>query len=307
MLSDPRRRALFLGPLLAALFPVALRAQPSRAPSPAESAFCRGEYEEALALARRALEAGTDDVAARILGARAAAALGRIEAAYEGFREALRRDPKNVDALYYLGITAGVLAQGAHQQLLALAPGSARAHQLLAESLEAQGRRPEAEAEWKAALAANPKSVEALVALGDLGRAQLRFAEALDYYAQAAVLGPGNYDVVYGTGVCHLFRGERPQALAAFREALRIEPSSASARLALGTVLLQTGQAEAAVPELLAALARQPRLRQAHYQLGRAYQALGRTAEAEAEFAKVRALVEEQLEAEDEIVAPGRP
>ena len=112
---------------------------------------------------------------------------------------------------------------------------------------------------------------------------------------------------MYGTGVCHLFRGERSKALESFRQALRLEPDSASARLALGTVLLQSGQAEAAVAELEAAIALRPRMRQAHYQLGRAYQALGRSAEAEAAFARVKELVGEELDAEDELLVPGSP
>lgn len=270
-------------------------------------AFHRGDYSTALTLARKELEARPADLTALIVLARAEAALGRFEAAYRAFLGALRQDPKSVDALYYVGMTAGVLAEAEYQRLLALAPGSARAHQLRAESLEAQGRRPEAEAEWKAALEVNPNSVEALVALGDLGRAQLRLVEALGYYARAASLAPGNFDVTYGTGVCHLFRGERAKALESFREALRLEPDSASARLALGTALLQSGQGEAAVAELEAAIALRPRMRQAHYQLGRAYQSLGRTAEAEAAFAKVKELVNEQLDAEDELLQPSTP
>lgn len=270
-------------------------------------AFHRGDYPAALTLARKELEARPADITSLLVLARAEAALGRFDAAYRGFLAALRQDPKNADTLYYVGITAGVLAQGEYQNLLSLAPGSARAHQFLAESFEAQGRRPEAEVEWKAALEANPKSVESLIALGDIGRAQLHFAEALGYYGRAAALAPGNYDVVYGTGVCHLFRGERAKALESFREALRLEPDSASARLALGTVLLQSGQAEAAVAELEAATALQPRMRQAHYQLGRAYQALGRSPEAEAAFARVKDLVHEELDTGDELLKPRSP
>jgi tetratricopeptide (TPR) repeat protein len=301
-------RVAFAG-LLSLAVAAAAQQEGARAPLVPESvrAFHRGDYEGAITLATRELAARPTDVTARISLARAQAALGRFDAAYQGFLEARRQDPRNVDALYYVGITAGVLAEGEYQRLLALDPGSARAHQLLAESLEAQGRRPEAEVEWKAALEANPKSVEALVALGDLARAQLRFAEALEHYAKAASLAPANYDVVYGTGVCHLFRGERSKALEAFREALRLDPDSASARLALGTVLLQGGQAEAAAVELEAAIALRPRMRQAHYQLGRAYQALGRSAEADAAFARVKALVGEELEAEDELLVPGPP
>ena len=71
-------------------------------------------------------------------------------------------------------------------------------------------------------------------------------------------------------------------------------PDSAPARLALGISLLQTGQAAAAVTELEEAARLEPRMRQAYYQLGRAYQALGRPAEAEAAFARAQELLEQE-------------
>ncbi len=70
------------------------------------------------------------------------------------------------------------------------APGSARAHQLLGQSYEAQGKKAEAEAELKAAFEAGPPTAGVLVALGDLRRSQLDFAEARTYYTRAIELAP---------------------------------------------------------------------------------------------------------------------
>ena len=231
------------------------------------------------------------DVQARIILARAEAALGRYEAAFEGFGKALRADPRSADALYYLGITAGVLAQAEYERVLELGPESTRAHQLRGESYQAEGRAREAEAEYKAALSSSPRSAEVLVALGDLTRLNAAYDEALAYYSRAAEVAPRNYDVLYGLGVCHSFRQEHAKAVESFREALRLEPKSAPARLALGSSLLQTGQTAAAVTELEAAAALEPRMHQAYYLLGRAYAALGRPRDAEAAFARVRELV----------------
>lgn len=258
-------------------------------------AFDRGDYARAIEFCRGRLQAEPKDLPSRILLARSEAALGRFEAAYDGFREALRLDPRSSDALYYLGITAGVLAQGEYQRLLAMAPESARAHQLLGESYKAQDRAPEAEAEWKAAVEANPRSAEALVALGDLTRSKSRFDEALSYYSRAAEIAPRSYDALYGLGVCHSYRGQQALAVESFKKALLLDPRSAPAHFALGLSLLQTGQAEAAVAELQAATALEPRMRQAYYQLGRAYRMLGRSAEAEAATAKVQELLEQEL------------
>lgn len=280
------------GPLQAALQPPDCRE--------CARAFDRGDYAGAIDLCRGRLQAEPKDLPTRILLARSEAALGRFEAAYDGFREALRLDPRSSDALYYLGMTAGVLAQGEYQRLMAMAPESARAHQLLGESYQAQDGAPEAEAEFKAAAEANPRSVEALVALGDLTRTKSRFDEALSYYSRAAEIAPRSYDALYGLGVCHSYRGQQALAVESFKKALLLDPRSAPAHLALGLSLLQTGQAEAAVAELQAATGLEPRMRQAYYQLGRAYRLLGRSAEAEAATAKVQELLEQEL-AEDRL------
>ncbi len=285
---------------MAGLLASALGAGPLlRAPPPAASgewtrAFYRGDYPQAIALSKERLRAQPGDVQARIVLGRAEAALGRFEAAFEGFGKALRIDPRSADALYYLGITAGVLAQAEYERVFELTPESARAHQLRGESYQAEGRTREAEAEYKAALAASPRSVDVLVALGDLTRLNAAYDDALAYYSRAAEVSPRNYDVLYGLGVCYSFRQEHAKAIEQYRQALGLEPKSAPAHLAIGSSLLQTGQTSAAVTELLAAVALEPRMRQAYYLLGRAYRALGRSPEAEAAFARVQELVRQE-------------
>ena len=258
-------------------------------------AFQRGDYTGAASLAADRLKVQPADVQARIVLARTEAARGRFDAAYAGFRKALELAPHDPDALYFLGITAGVLAQAEYERLLAVAPGSARAHQLRGQSDQAQGKTAEAEAEYKAALEAGPPSSEALVALGDLARrSRLDFAAAGAYYARALELAPGSYDALYGVGVCDSYVGEHAKAIVSFRQALRIAPDSAPAHLALGISLLQTGDTAGAVTELERAAKLEPRMRQAYYQLGRAYQTLGRSGDAEAAFAKVQELIQRE-------------
>jgi protein O-GlcNAc transferase len=300
-------------PIRAATLAIAVCVVPGFAPraSAAEArdylgAFNRGEYAKAFELARQRVAADPKDIEARIIQARADAALGRLDAAYQGFREALRVDPANADALYYVGFTAGVLAQAEYDRLLGLAPESARAHQLLAESQQAQGRAKEAEAEYKAVLAKNPRAVDALVALGDITRKGLRLEEALGYYSRALEMAPRSYDAHYGLGACLAYQGKQAEAVASFRKALALDPASGAAHLALGISLLQTGQNEAAAAELEAATRLEPKMRQAYYQLGRAYQALGRTADAEAAFAKMKSLLRGEMDAAEETLAPDK-
>jgi protein O-GlcNAc transferase len=284
---------------LAMLLAPAATAAPVRVMAPPEAAaraFDRGEYPQAVVLARQRLRSLPRDTGARLVLARAQAALGRFEDAYQSFLRVLALEPRNTDALYYLSILGGVLAQSEYERLFAQAPDSPRAHQLRGDLHVAQERPVEAEAEYKTALEAAPGSLEVLIALGDLTRRQTRFEDALGYYGRAARVAPPNYDVLYGIGFCHSYRQEYAPAIDNFREALRLDPSSAPAHLALGHALLQSGQAAAAVPELETAARLEPRMLQAQYLLGRAYRLLGRTQEAEATFSRVQKLVQGQTE-----------
>jgi tetratricopeptide (TPR) repeat protein len=292
---------VFASSALAVLFAIADGGAPARtvaAPDAAAAAraFDRGDYPRAVTLARQRLKALPRDTAARLVLGRAEAALGRFEDAYRSFRGVLALEPSNTDALYYLAILGGVLAEGEYDRLFALAPDSPRAHQLRGDLHVAQERPLEAEAEYKAALAAAPASLDVLIALGDLTRHQSRFEDALGYYARAAETAPNRYETVYGIGVCRSFLREYAAAITSFREAVRLDPASAPAHFALGHALVQSGQTSAAVPELETAARLEPRMSQAHYLLGRAYRALGRPQEAEAAFARVKQLAESGVE-----------
>jgi protein O-GlcNAc transferase len=283
-------------PLHLITFLVLAQATAARPVEPPEyvRSFHAGNYPLAAALAAERLKAQPGDIRARILLARTEAAMGRFDAAYAGFRQALRLEPHNVDALYYLEVTAGLLAQGEFERLLAVAPESARAHQLRGQNYRAQEKTTEAEAEFTAALEAGPPTAEVLTALGDLRRTKLDLATARAYYSRAAELAPGNYDALYGIGACDSYAGDHRTAVGFFRRALRVAPGSAPARLALGISLLQTGETTAAVTELEEAARLEPRMRQAYYQLGRAYQILGRPQESNAAFARVQELIQEE-------------
>ena len=292
---------MFAASALTVLLAIAAGAAPARTTTPpgvsaAVRAFDRGEFPQAIALARQRLEAFPRDASARLVMARAEAALGQFESAYESFRRLLALQPRSTDALYYLTILGGVLAQGEYDRLFAQAPDSPRAHQLRGDLHMAQERPADAEAEYKAALEAAPASLDLLIALGDLTRHQSRFEDALGYYGRAAELAPHRYEVVYGTGVCRSYLREYAPAIASFREAVRLDPASAPAHLALGHALLQSGQTAAAVPELEAAARLEPRMLQAKYLLGRAYRTLGRVQDSEAAFARVKNLVEGQAQ-----------
>ncbi len=270
-------------------------------------ALFQGNYEQAQTLARDYLKDHPDFPKAWILLARAEIAQGKHTDAFQHLRKALEFDPTNLDALYYLGRVSALLSQIEYQRLYSIAPDSARVHQLMAESFQAQHNRAKAEEEYKAALEANPKSLEVLDALGDLERSEYRLDEAAAYYSRAAELMPHDYTSAYGLGACALFQHQPQRAIARFRRALEIDPSSAGARLALGDALLQANQPAAATAELTAALTLEPTMRQAYTLLARAYQKLGKSREAQEAFKKEQQLAQQDIESREKTLGSADP
>ena len=268
-------------------------------------ALYQGNNEKAALLAGKYAETHPQSLAARILLARAQTAEGKYRLAYQELQQALRVNPQSIDALFYLGQLCNLLSQMEYQQLYALAPDSARVHQLQAEWYRVQENTAKAEQEYEEALKVNPQSIEVLVALGDLTRSEFRFDEALTYYSRAYVIDPRNYDSAYGLGACYHFRQEPQKAMEYFRRAVAIDPDSGAARLALGDALLRAGQAAAAVTELRAALGLEPKMRQAYSLLGRAQQKLGLAREAEESFKKAQELIQSEMESRQDLLSTG--
>ncbi len=77
------------------------------------------------------------------------------------------------------------------------------------------------------------------------------------------------------------YRGQNAEAVAAFREALRLDPELDEARLRMADVLLEMGNAREATPHLQYLRGRMPENLAVLVALGRAHDALGEQAEAE--------------------------
>jgi superkiller protein 3 len=194
-----------------------------------------------------------------------------------------------VDALYYQGLVTARLSQWQFQRLEAMAPGSPRLHQLLAESLEAQDRRQAAESEYEAALAARPDLLEALLGLAKLRRIRLACDEAVPLYEKAEAARP-TFDGAYGLGVCQSTMQDDDAAIASFEHAIQRDPRAAVAWVGLGTSLNKVHRPAEAIVKLQRAIALEPGMGEAYYALGMAYQSSGDKVNAAAAFRKAEQL-----------------
>jgi tetratricopeptide (TPR) repeat protein len=262
-------------------------------------ALYRGDYTQAEALAEKHLRTQPKDVPVRLILARAELAQGKFQQAFEGLQTVLASDPKNIDALYYMSLTARELSRREYERLFSIAPDSDRVHQLLGEASLAAENKSEAEEEFQKALKANPRSIEVSTELAELKRSQSKFDEAIVYYTQAEQIGPLNYEIAYGLGACYTYKQEYPRAIEWLRKAAALAPDSAAGRFAFGNALFQNGDTEAAIPELNESLRLEPRMKQAYFLLGRAYAKLGRLDQAKAAVKKLDELNRSEIPGQD--------
>lgn len=83
----------------------------------------------------------------------------------------------------------------------------------------------------------DPKSVDALIKLGNIYMDASRFAEAIDMYGKALEITPNNVDVRVDMGTCYRRLGKPDITVQEYRKALAIDPNHLNAHLNLAVVL----------------------------------------------------------------------
>jgi tetratricopeptide (TPR) repeat protein len=95
---------------------------------------------------------------------------------------------------------------------------------------------------------------------------------------------PGDFSAQYNLGAMLQIRGEIPEALEHYKNAVKLRPEDPIANNALGGALLATGKVDEAITHLQLALKARPDSFDAHYNLGNAYASQEKFSEAENEF-----------------------
>src|SRR5262249_33652278 len=121
------------------------------------------------------------------------------------------------------------------------------------------------------ALALDQNCVEAHFYLGDLFRRLSRLEEAQQHLEHALALAPGDAHMHATLGEVFL-QGQQGEAdgaraLAAYQEAVRLDPGLAEAHYGLGRAFARVGRWQDAAAELRLALRLEPGLGRAHYSL----------------------------------------
>ena len=177
--------------------------------------------------------------------------------------EIIRREPKNVDALYLSGLAQCHLGEFKDairhlQRAVSLAPAHAAAHNTLSMALRETGRVEDALASSNDAIASDQSFAEAHANRGDILQDLQRPHEALDAYERALALMPDLVAALINRGSLLLELGRHEDALESYDRAVALVPNAAEAWLNRSKALQVLGRWEDALASCDRAIAVHP-------------------------------------------------
>lgn len=265
----------------------------------AEVYLAQGRPREAEALLTRVLSSDPSAAAAMAVAGELALSEKRWRAAIELFESALELE-SGANRLYYplaqayrgLGEVDRARELLARRGTVGIKPADplidslpklttgARVHVLRGRAAFDAGRFAEAEAEFRAAVEADPRNIAARVNLGAAANARGDTEAAIEVFREVVELAPGNSTAWFNLGSLHESRGEREAAADAFREAVLYEPGDAEIRQRFGDALFALGRLEQALEQYRRAVELEPAAALARLGEARVLAQLGRLGEA---------------------------
>lgn len=146
-----------------------------------------------------------------------------------------------------------------------------------------QGQYDKAVADFQAALAQS-KSLDGYFGLGNALTNLGRIDEAIAAYQEALKINPNDIPTLTNLGVAYYQQGRLREAQDTFRKVLSLDPDDAETHYLLAAALIQAGDLAAAEQELNRALELKPNLPEARFGMGMLRRLQGRTDEAIREF-----------------------
>ncbi len=147
-------------------------------------------------------------------------------------REVAAPDPVRLDNKPTVGMESGVFVSAARVY-------------------EMQGKYPQAREHYEKALAAQPDHLDALVGLARLKHREGDLVAATDMYQRALRKHPNNALVLNDLGLCYARRDMLQQAEQSIGRAVKIDPDSKLYRNNMALVLVEMGQRDAALQQLM--------------------------------------------------------
>ena len=187
--------------------------------------------------------------------------------------------PDDADVLYQAARVDMKAFNDVTRRMFEKTPASYRVNELSAEIFETQNRFTEAAAEYRKAIAKNPRALNLHFRLGRALLLESHDPEALaqaqkEFEAELA-LNAGDAAAEFQIGQILNTESKSDQALPHFQKALELSPDFAEAALAVGKLRVQAKQYADAIPLLEHVVALEPRNEPGHYTLMLAYRNSG--------------------------------
>ncbi len=182
----------------------------------------------------------------------ALAAEGKVEAAINHYREAIRINPYHDSAQSNLGAALasyGKMEEAIVQYMAAIKinPRQAEAHSNLGIALAATGRSEEAIKQYQEAIRINQGYDNAYYNLANTYIKQGKMEEAVNNYRKTISINPDHDDAHFNLADILARQGKTEEAIIHFREAVRIKPTSFAALNNLGVNLGRQQRHEEAI------------------------------------------------------------
>jgi tetratricopeptide (TPR) repeat protein len=261
--------------------------------------FKQGKLKEAVAPLKAAVAAAPGDAQPRILLAMSYFGSAQYAEAIPYLKYAVEQSPQNEEL-------RGVLAQAClyakqftctleqYKQIVTANPDSAQAHVLAGEAEDGLHHTPEAIAEFQAAEKVAPHEPNVHFGLGYLLWTQHKYQDAAQEFKTELKGDPSHLQALAYLGDTEMKLEETAQAQATLEKAVALPGATRLAWLDLGIVLADQGRNDEAETDFKHVIQMDPNQVEGHWRLARLYKAEGKTAEAQAEFAKSSALHEKQ-------------
>jgi tetratricopeptide (TPR) repeat protein len=221
--------------------------------------------------------------------------LGEFGAAVPDLKQATVADPQNLP--FRLMLAQSCLASkqyscvmDVYHEILVLNAESAEADMLAGEALDEMKDHAGAIQQFRAAVKADPKVPNVHFGLGYLLWGQSEYEEAAQEFQAELTNVPNNAQALAYLADTDIRTNQLEAARPLIEQALQIDPNMELLHLDLGILNSDAGHQEDALRELKVAAKLDPSDANVHWRLARLYKAMGKTAEANAEFEKTSSL-----------------
>ena len=249
------------------------------------SLYQAGDYARARPRLEAALRANPNDNNAHLFLVKDLNQLGDFDAAATALQQLAKRQPDNQEVWYLLARVYMKLSENALAKMNAIDPNSILAHQLSGEMMEAMNNYDGAVVELKKAVDMAPRQPGSHFKLGGAYEGLSQWDSAISEYQAELAVDPANCRAQWKIGSVLNAKGASAEdALAAIDKSLTLCPNLTDARADRARALMTLGRNADAVPDLEAAIQADPTESRNHFLLAKAYRALGRPQEAQAEM-----------------------